>query len=56
MTEMRAAADKVIMAVLTDDQKAKMEEVKGAELKVDFAPLRGRGGPGGQGGRPRRDN
>ncbi|MCU0712629.1 MAG: hypothetical protein MUC43_11260 [Pirellula sp.] len=56
MAEMRAEADKVIMAVLTDDQKAKLEEVKGAELKVDLAPLRGRGGPGGQGGRPRRDN
>jgi len=56
MTKLRAEADKVLMAVLTDDQKAKMEEVKGAELKIDLAPLRGRGGPGGQGGRPRRDN
>jgi hypothetical protein len=56
MAKLRAEADKVIMAVLTDDQKAKLEEVKGAELKIDLAPLRGRGGPGGQGGRPRRDN
>lgn len=57
MTKMRANADKVLMEVLTDDQKAKLEELKGAELKVDLAPLRGRGGAGGgPGGRPRRDN
>ncbi|MFN7843502.1 MAG: hypothetical protein ACK5N9_17420 [Pirellula sp.] len=57
MAEMRVEADKVLMAVLTDDQKAKLEEVKGSELKVDLAPLRGRGGAaGGPGGRARRDN
>ncbi|MFN7877713.1 MAG: hypothetical protein ACK5PB_20510 [Pirellula sp.] len=57
MGKIRAEADKVLIAVLTDEQKSKLEELKGAELKVDLAPLRGRGGAGGgPGGRPRRDN
>lgn len=53
MAKMRTESDKVLLAVLTEEQKSKMETLKGAELKVDVSSLRGRGGPG---GRPRRDN
>jgi hypothetical protein len=57
MAKMRAESDKALLAVLTEEQKAKLEEIKGSELKVDLAPLRGRGGQGGPGGgRQRRGN
>ncbi|XZE19643.1 hypothetical protein SH449x_004969 [Pirellulaceae bacterium SH449] len=57
MAKMRAESDKALLAVLNEEQKAKLEEIKGSELKVDLAPLRGRGGQGGPGGgRQRRDN
>ena len=42
-------------SAFSDDPK--LEEIKGSELKVDLAPLRGRGGQAGPGGgRQRRGN
>ena len=62
MTEMMAAMQKksteAAMAVLTDDQKKALEEMKGAAFELtmrDFMGGRGFGGPpggGGRGGRP----
>lgn len=63
MAELRTKADAKLLAVLTDDQAKKFEEMKGD--KVDISPedlFRGRGGrgsgaggPGGPGGGGRRD-
>lgn len=54
--ELRKAADAELLAVLTDEQKKKLEELKGEPF--EFPPLNfggGRGGPGGPGGDRRRD-
>ena len=49
MTEMNAARDKQLAEVLTEDQKAELEKLKGKTF--DVAQLRPRfGGPGGPGG------
>lgn len=51
MRELSATRDKDLAAVLTDDQKAQLDKMKGKEF--DMAALRGPGGPGaGGGGRP----
>lgn len=48
--ESRKANDAAVMAVLTDGQKAKIEELKGDAFEVDMRSLMGRGGRGGRGG------
>lgn len=61
MEEMRKKMDEKYAGILTDDQKKKLEELKGAEFKLSpeemrggrgmmFGGGRGQGGPGGQGG------
>jgi Spy/CpxP family protein refolding chaperone len=47
--ELRDEADKKVLAVLTSDQQAKFEELKGEPVEVDLSELRGFGG--GRGGR-----
>jgi hypothetical protein len=58
MEEFRKKGEEKYLAVLTDDQKKKLEELKGAEFKLSPEELgrgmfggRGPGGPGGRGGR-----
>jgi len=58
MEEFRKKGEEKYLAVLTDDQKKKLEELKGAEFKLSPEELgrgmfggRGQGGPGGRGGR-----
>lgn len=57
MTAARAKSTEAAMAVLTDEQKKTIEELKGAKFELDMRALMGgRGGPGGDGGgRPRGD-
>ena len=43
-------AHKKVMAVLTSDQQAQLESLKGEKVDIDMSQLRGPGGPGG--GRP----
>ena len=53
MQEMRKDTEKQILDVLTDDQKASFEKMKGEKLEIPASELRGPGGPGGPGqGRP----
>ena len=54
-TAARAKSTEAAMAVLTDEQKKMIEELKGAKFELDMRALMGgRGGPGGDsGGRPR---
>jgi hypothetical protein len=55
MEQARKASDEKALAVLTDEQKAQFDTIKGA--KFDFPPPQfggGRGGDGGGGDRPRR--
>lgn len=52
MAELRKDADAEYLAVLTDEQKAKFAEMKGADAKIDFNA----GGFGGRGGRRRGGN
>jgi hypothetical protein len=56
MEEMNKAAEERLMAVLTDDQKSKMESLKGEKFEFPAPQFGGFGGPGGQGGRPGRGN
>jgi hypothetical protein len=59
MEEFRKKGDEKYLSILTDDQKKKLEELKGAEFKLSPEELRsgmfggrgGAGGPGGPGGR-----
>ena len=58
MTAARAKSTEAALAVLTDDQKKTIAELKGAKFELDMRALMGgRGGnggpPGGGGGRPR---
>ncbi|MEQ1905134.1 MAG: hypothetical protein ABL888_13175 [Pirellulaceae bacterium] len=46
MTELRDAANKDVMALLSEEQTKKLEELKGAKFEMP----QGRGGPGGGGG------
>lgn len=56
MDEFRKKGEEKYMSILTDDQKKKLEELKGAEFKLSPEELGrgmfggGRGGPGGPGG------
>jgi hypothetical protein len=55
MTALRTEYDEKMMAVLTADQKAKLESLKGEKMELDLSALRGfgggrRGGRGGGGG------
>lgn len=61
MTALRTESDEKQLAVLTDEQKAQFEEMKGEPVSFDIAELQGGGGfgrggfggPGGRGGRRR---
>ena len=47
--ELRDEANKKMMAVLTSDQQAQLESLKGDKVDIDMSQLRGPGGPGGRG-------
>ena len=49
MPEIRQETEKQIVAVLTDEQKASLEKMKGQKLEIPTSEL-GRGGRGGMGG------
>jgi hypothetical protein len=59
MDDFRKKGDEKYKSILTDDQKKKLEELKGAEFKLSpeemgrgmFGGGRGPGGAGGRGGR-----
>jgi Spy/CpxP family protein refolding chaperone len=55
MTEYRDDINKKVLAVLSSDQQAQLESMKGEKVEVDLSQLRrgGPGGPGGGGDRPR---
>ncbi len=51
MTAARAKSTEAALAVLTDEQKKMIDELKGAKFELDMRALMGgRGGPGGPGG------
>jgi Spy/CpxP family protein refolding chaperone len=51
MSEYRDDINKKVLAVLTSDQQAQLEAMKGEKVDVDMSQLRqGPGGPGGRGG------
>ncbi|HEX3602435.1 MAG TPA: hypothetical protein VHU84_19935 [Lacipirellulaceae bacterium] len=55
--QLRDEANKNMMAVLTADQQAQLESLKGEKVNIDMSQLRGGGGPGGRGaGRRGRGN
>jgi hypothetical protein len=59
MEEMNKAAEERLLAVLTDDQKSKIESLKGEKFtfpEPQFGGFGGGGGGGGPGGRPGRGN
>ncbi len=49
--EIQQEGDKKVLAVLTSDQQAKLEQLKGEPVEVDMSQFRGRGFGGGRGGR-----
>jgi Spy/CpxP family protein refolding chaperone len=52
MREIQQEGDKKVLAVLTSDQRAKLEQLKGEPVEIDMSQFRGRGfGGGGRGGR-----
>jgi Spy/CpxP family protein refolding chaperone len=51
MREIQQESDKKVLAVLTSDQQAKLEQLKGEPVEVDMSQFRGRGFGGGRGGR-----
>jgi Spy/CpxP family protein refolding chaperone len=56
MTALRAESEAECLAVLTDDQKAQFDKLKGPKFQLDMSAF-GRGGPGGgRGGRPGGNN
>ena len=55
MTEIRKETEAEAMAVLTDEQKAQFEKLKGPKFELDMSAF-GRGGPGGRRGRPGANN
>ncbi|HEX2473913.1 MAG TPA: hypothetical protein VHK01_04175 [Lacipirellulaceae bacterium] len=51
MREIQQEGDKKVLAVLTSDQQAKFEQLKGEKVEIDMSQFRGRGfGGGGFGG------
>ena len=50
MAKLREESNKKLMAVLTSDQQAQLEAMKGEKVEIDMSALRGGGGPGGRGG------
>jgi len=46
--KLREEWNKKLMAVLTSDQQAQLESLKGEKVEIDMAALRGLGGPGGR--------
>lgn len=52
--ELRAETDKKLLAVLTSEQQAQLEALKGEPVEIDMSQFRGRGGGGGFGGGGRR--
>jgi Spy/CpxP family protein refolding chaperone len=52
MREIQQEGDKKVLAVLTSDQQAKFEQLKGEPVEIDMSQFRGRfgGGRGGRGG------
>jgi Spy/CpxP family protein refolding chaperone len=44
MAELRKDTDEEYLALLTDEQKSKLEAMKGAKFEIDFSTLRGGGG------------
>jgi len=55
MEKLRDDANKSMLAVLTSDQQAQLEALKGEKVEIDMSQLRGPGGrgPGGRGGQGR---
>jgi Spy/CpxP family protein refolding chaperone len=51
MREIQQEGDKKLLAVLTSDQQAKLEQLKGEPVEIDMSQFRGRGFGGGRGGR-----
>jgi len=51
MQEIRTESDKNLLAVLTSEQQAQFESLKGEPVEVDMADFRGRSGGGFRGGR-----
>jgi hypothetical protein len=51
--ELRKEAEKQVLDVLTDPQKAALEKMKGEKLEIPVSELRGSRGRGGRGGSPR---
>jgi hypothetical protein len=49
--EIQQEGDKKLLAVLTSDQQAKLEQLKGEPVEIDRSQFRGRGFGGGRGGR-----
>lgn len=58
MQEIRKDTEKQLLEVLTEDQKAQLEKMKGEKVEIPATELRGPGGPGGPGnpGGPRGRN
>lgn len=56
MEKHREESHKNLMAVLTSEQQAQLESLKGEKIELDLSQLRGPGGQGGGrfGDRPRR--
>jgi len=52
MDKLREEESKSLLAVLTSDQQAQLESLKGEKVDIDMSQLRGPGGPGGPGGAP----
>ena len=55
MAENRKETEAECLAVLTDEQKAQFDKMKGPKFELDMSAL-GRGGPGGRRGRPGNNN
>ena len=54
--ELRRDTDEKLMAVLTSEQQAQLESLKGEPVEIDMSQFRGPGGRGGFGGPGRRDD
>lgn len=55
LAEIRKDTEAECLAVLTDEQKAQFEKLKGPKFELDMSAF-GRGGPGGRRGRPGANN
>jgi Spy/CpxP family protein refolding chaperone len=56
LTALRTETEEECLAVLTDDQKAQFDKLKGPKFQLDMSQLFGPGGRGGRGGRPGGNN